>query len=91
MCGDDFVNPVEWETEGDDHWRMLLRCGSCGVSREVTVTHDEAQRFDRELNRRAQPIARTADRLERDRMKRETEALIAALRLDLIDAADFAR
>jgi len=91
FCGHDFVNPVDWETEGDDHWRILLRCGHCDVSREVTVTHEETQRFDRELNRRAAPIARSAERLERDGMRRDAETLIAALRLDLIDAADFAR
>jgi hypothetical protein len=90
-CRRDFVNPVEWETAGPDHWRMLLRCGSCSASREVTVSDHVAQRFDHELNRRAQPIATAAERLDFERMKADAETLIAALRLDLIDAADFAR
>jgi hypothetical protein len=90
-CRRDFVNPVEWETAGPDHWRMLLRCGYCTASREVTVSDHVAQRFDDELNRRAQPIAKAAERLDFERMKVDAETLIAALRRDLIDAADFAR
>ena len=90
-CSRDYVNPVDWEPAGADHWRMLLRCGHCGASRDVTVSDHVAQRFDRELNRRAAPIAKAAERLEFERMKADAETLIAALRLDLIDAADFAR
>jgi hypothetical protein len=90
-CGRDYVNPVEWESAGDDHWRMFLRCGDCYASREVTVSDHVAQRCDRELHRRTLPIARAVERLDLERMKADAETLIAALRLDLIDAADFAR
>jgi hypothetical protein len=90
-CRRDFVNPIAWEAVGADRWWMLLRCGECGVMREVTVTDADAQRFDAELNRRALPIARAAERLDMQRMAAQAATLIAALKRDLIDAADFAR
>jgi hypothetical protein len=90
-CGRDFVNTIEWDAVGEDRWWMLLRCGECGVVREVTVSDGDAQRFDAELNKRALPIARAAHRLDLDRMAAQAATLIAALERDLIDAADFAR
>jgi hypothetical protein len=90
-CRRDFVDPIEWDAVGDDRWWMLLRCGECGVTREVTVADADAQRFDIELDDRASLIASAADRLDLDRMAAEAATLIAALERDLIDAADFAR
>jgi hypothetical protein len=90
MCERDFVNPVAWEPAGDRHWWMLLRCGECDAWQEVTVSDAEAQRFDLELDRRADMLARAAARLDSQRMAAEVETMIAALRRGLIDAADFA-
>jgi hypothetical protein len=90
-CRRDFVNTIEWEPVGHDRWWMLLRCGECGVMRDVTVSDADAQRFDAELNKRATPLARAADRLDRERMAAQAATLIAALENDLIDASDFAR
>src|SRR4051794_4945690 len=89
-CGRDFVNPVDWEAVGLEHWRILLRCGECETWREVTVTNAVARRYDVELNRRAAALARSWERLDRERMIGEVEAMTTALRLSLIDAADFA-
>src|SRR4029450_886244 len=58
MCATDFVNPVDWEPVGDTHWWMLLRCGACDTWREVTVTNEIAARFDLELDRRLDVVAR---------------------------------
>jgi len=90
MCGRDFVNPVDWEPVGAEHWRILLRCGECETWREVTVTNAVARRYDVELKRRAAALARSWERLDRERMIGEVEAMTTALRLSLIDAADFA-
>jgi hypothetical protein len=90
-CGRDFVNPVDWEPVDDDHWWMLLRCGECETWREVTVSNAVAQRFDVELDRRLDVIARTWNKIDRQRMASEMEAIIGALRRGLLDAADFAR
>ncbi len=90
LCGRDFVNPVDWEPVGEDAWWMLLRCGECHTWREVTVLNAVAERFDAELDRRADVVARALHRLDRERMVAQVEAMIVALRRGLIDAADFA-
>jgi hypothetical protein len=90
MCRRDFVNPVDWEPAGPEHWWLLLRCGECETWREVTVTNAVARRYDAELNRRADIVAASLERLDRERMIVEAEAMTTALRLSLIDAADFA-
>ena len=89
MCGRDFVNPVDWEPVGSEYWRILLRCGECETWREVVVTNAVARRFDVELDRRAAVLAASWERLDRQRMIGEVEAMTTALRLSLIDAADF--
>jgi flavoprotein len=91
MCKADFVNPVDWEPVGDTHWWMLLRCGACDTWREVTVTNAVATRFDLELDRRMDKLARAFEKLDRTRMAAEVETMIQALRQGLVDAADFAR
>ena len=57
-CGKDYVNPVDWEPVTPEAWWMRLRCGECEVWREVTVTNKVAERFDVELDRRADLIHR---------------------------------
>ena len=92
LCGADYVNPVDWEPlDSDDGWWMLLRCGECDTWREVTVTDEVAERFDTELNRRLDVLARALQRIERQQMAADVETIITALRRGLIDAADFAR
>jgi hypothetical protein len=90
-CGDDFVYPVCWHPEDDEHWSMLLRCGGCGERREVTLPDIEAHRFDRELDEAERQIELAADRLSYERFEVEVQAFTSALEHDLIDAADFAR
>jgi flavoprotein len=91
VCHEDFVNPVDWEPVGEDHWWMLLRCGACDTWREVTTTNAIAARFDLELNRRLDIVARALQRLDSNRMAADVETMIQALRRGLVDAADFAR
>jgi hypothetical protein len=91
VCGRDFVNPVDWEPVDDGGWWMLLRCGECDTWREVTVSNEVADRFDIELNRRADVLARALEIVDRQRMVADVETMILALRRGLLDAADFAR
>jgi hypothetical protein len=91
MCGHDFVNPVDWEPVGETHWWMLLRCGACDTWREATVTNEVAARYDLELDRRMDILARALEKIDRRAMAIEVETMIQALRRGLIDAADFAR
>jgi hypothetical protein len=90
VCGRDFMSPVDWEPVGSEQWRILLRCGECETWRRVTVTNAVARRYDVELNRRAAVIAAAWERLDHERMIGEVETMTTALRLGLIDAADFA-
>ena len=69
---------------------MRLRCGQCGEMREVVVSQEVADRYDRALDRTSDVIASTLARLDRERMTAEVEAFSTALRLDLFDAGDFA-
>jgi hypothetical protein len=89
LCGSDFVTPVDWSEHDETRWWIRLRCGECGETREVVVPQDVAHRYDRELDRTSEPIASTLSRMERERMAADVDALATALRLDLIDAADF--
>ena len=70
---------------------MRLRCGECHVWREVTVTNQVAERFDVELDRRADLIHRALAKLDREHMAQQVETMIGALRHGLIEPADFAR
>jgi hypothetical protein len=89
-CGGDFVNPIEWMPSDERHWWIRLRCGQCGSRREVVVTDAVAERFDRELDARMLRIADALDRIDREHMAVQAEAMIGALRRGLIDASDFA-
>jgi hypothetical protein len=90
-CHTDFVNPVDWEPVSPESWWMRLRCGNCDVWREVTVTNKVAERFDIELDRRADVIHRALHKLDRERMVQQVETMIGALRHGLIEPADFAK
>ena len=83
--------PIAWETDGDEHWLIELRCGECGAWREVRVTNEEAKAFDFTLDRQTDQIRRALDRIDRERMEAELDVLVGALEHDLIDPADFAR
>jgi hypothetical protein len=82
---------MEWDTFGDDHWLMWLRCGDCGFWIEGVVDNRIAAALDVLLDRQQAEIAEAARALESERMADEAERFIASLRRDLIDASDFAR
>ena len=69
---------------------MFLRCGECGVSREVVVSNDEAGRFETALHSRAKLVARAVRELEEERISSEVADFVTALEHDLIVPADFA-
>jgi len=89
-CDSDFVSPMEWAEHDETFWWMLLRCGQCGAFREVIVSQEIADRYDRDLARTTASIVTTLAQLERERMNADVEAFTTALRLDLFDASDFA-
>lgn len=89
-CRADCVIPTAWMPQPDSSWWMYLRCGACGASRDVVVPDSAAQRYDADLDRGTHEIAAALRRLEREQMAEEADALATALRLDLLDASDFA-
>ena len=56
-CGSAYVNPVAWRERGDLEWWIRLRCGECGLVREVEVSNEEAERYDADLDRGIAKIA----------------------------------
>jgi hypothetical protein len=84
------VCPIEWDTDGPDHWVIQLHCGECDVWRDARVTNAEAKAFDRELDRQTHLIERAVAAIEHERMRDQAEAFVAALEHGLIDATDFA-
>jgi hypothetical protein len=83
------VNPVDWHEHDEQHWWIRLRCGECGVLRDVVVSDAEAQRYNAQLDYGVGIIAGAFARLERERMIAFADAFAHALQLDLLDAADF--
>jgi hypothetical protein len=89
-CGGDFANPTDWDTAGDAHWLVGLRCGGCGHERAVVLDRGMARRLDAALDRGYDAIERGAERLRVELMSDWIDTFAAALGHDLIDAADFA-
>ena len=90
-CYSDFVNPVSWQVQGETHSWIRLRCGECGLVREVEVTNEDAKRLEGELDRGVREIAANVARLDREHMLADSDTLTAALDRDLIDPTDFCR
>jgi hypothetical protein len=61
FCGEDVVVPVWWEPEDDARWRMLLRCGACETYRELIVSNEAAEAFERDLEHGAASIRAALD------------------------------
>jgi hypothetical protein len=91
QCHRPFACPMEWETSGPDHWLIELRCGECGVWRQVLVTNEQAREFDLLLDRQCAEISEALRRRELEEMRDGLKAFVEALDRDLIDASDFAR
>jgi hypothetical protein len=82
---------MDWAPDGDEHWAIDMRCGDCAHTWHRVVPNARARRFDGELDKDVNALERTLQRLEREHMKADVLAFVAALERDLIQAADFAR
>ena len=88
-CGESFVCPVTWSEQGPADWWLLLRCGSCGASREVIASNAAVAEYDSHLDEGMQEINAAAERLAREALAAEADALGTALDMDLLGADDF--
>jgi hypothetical protein len=89
VCGGRLVYPVDWERGGEAAWDITLRCPECETHREVTLGRAAVERFNRDLYRGAQALAREAERLIRRNFEDEVERIASALEQDLILPMDF--
>jgi hypothetical protein len=90
VCGSDCVCPVDWETDGPEHWLIRLRCGECDVWRDARASNAEAKALDLVLDRQVAQIARAVAAIDGERMRVAAEVFVLALERDLIGPADFA-
>ena len=81
--------PVTWSESGPADWWLLLRCGSCGSSREVVASNAAVAEYDGHLDDSMQEINAAAEQLAREQLAAEAETFGAALRRDLLSADDF--
>ena len=88
-CGEPFVCPVTWSENGPADWWLLLRCGSCGASREVVASNTAVAEYDNQLDEGMQVINAAAERLAREALAAEADALSTALNMGLLGADDF--
>jgi hypothetical protein len=88
-CGGELVYPVEWEEAGTENWSVLLHCPNCDVYREGVFAQDTVERFDEELDRGADALARDYKRLMRANMAEEIDRFVGALHSDAILPEDF--
>ena len=80
---------VSWHEQGEANWWIRLRCGECGLVREVEVSNDEAKHYEAELDRGVAKIASMLAILDRARLVAEADTLKTALERDLIGPDDF--
>jgi hypothetical protein len=88
-CHTDYMCAVDWEATDDVHWWLRLRCGACGVWRDVVTTNAEAATLDRALSAHTATIERALERLDRERMVADVDVFVTALDRDLIDPSSF--
>jgi hypothetical protein len=88
-CGSGLVYPVDWEEAGPENWSVLLHCPNCDICREGVFTQDTVERFDEELDRGADALARDYKRLMRANMAEEIDRFVGALQSDAILPEDF--
>jgi hypothetical protein len=88
-CGGELVYPVEWEEAGPENWSVLLHCPNCGIYREGVFAQETVERFDEELDRGSDALARDYKRLMRANMAEEIDRFVGALQADAILPEDF--
>jgi hypothetical protein len=88
-CSSELVYPVRWEEAGPDSWNVLLHCPNCDVHREGTFTQKNVEKFDEELDRAGDVLARDYKRLVRENMAADIERFVGALEADAILPEDF--
>jgi len=88
-CSSSLVYPVDWEEAGSVHWEVSLRCPNCEWTGTGIFTQDAVERFDEELDRGTEALARDLRRLSHANMQDEIERFSSALDAGHIVPDDF--
>ena len=88
-CSSELVYPVEWDEAGPESWSVLLHCPNCDVYREGVFTQHTVERFDDQLDKGSDALARDYQRLTRANMAEEIDRFVAALNAGAILPEDF--
>lgn len=88
-CGSELVHPLDWTDEGDESWRLLLRCPECEATREGVFTQDEIDCLEDELDRGIGSLLSDLRRMTHTNMCEEVEFFVRALHADVIVPSDF--
>jgi hypothetical protein len=88
-CSSELVFPTAWEQEGDDAWRVTLRCPSCETWREGVFSQETVEHFDAELDAGSEALTADLRRLTRANMAEEIDRFRAALDADALLPEDF--
>ena len=88
-CNSELVYPVEWQEAGPENWSVLLHCPNCDVHREGVFSQETVERYDEQLDRGADALARDYTRLMRANMAEEIDRFANALAVDAILPVDF--
>jgi hypothetical protein len=88
-CDSELVYPTEWEEAGPTHWDVALRCPNCEWTGTGTFEQDLVERFDEELDRGTEALARDLKRLVQANMEEDIERFVSALAAGHIVPEDF--
>src|SRR5262245_34947349 len=83
-CGSELVYPVGWDESGATHWEVTLRCPNCEWIGTGVFEQDLVERFDEELDRGTEALARDLRRMMHANMEDEIERFVSALQGDHI-------
>ncbi|HEV2998022.1 MAG TPA: hypothetical protein VGX16_02870 [Solirubrobacteraceae bacterium] len=88
-CAGHLVYPLDWSEEGEEHWRILLRCPECQEVREGVFGQTAVELLDDELDRATGALLSDFQRMTHANMVQEIEFFVRALHADVIVPSDF--
>jgi ribosomal protein S27E len=89
QCSSELVEPTAWEADGEECWRVALRCPNCEHTTDGVFTQACVDRFDMRLDDGTAALVTDLKRLEHANMIDDVERFIGALRSGAIAPEDF--